>query len=57
MYWESWLTWRALGRTILPRGGGFEDQPDAQIQVFMLLDSLLAKIQEQSNDTNTGGGE
>lgn len=56
MYWDSWLTYRAFGRKILPRGGGFEDQPDLMIQVFMLLDSLLQKIEDQNKDKDAGGG-
>jgi hypothetical protein len=36
-----------LDRKILPRAGGFEDQPELQMKVFMLLDDLLEKLRAQ----------
>jgi hypothetical protein len=47
MYWDDWLTYRALDKKHLPYAGGFKDQPHLCMQVIMLLDGLFEKILSQ----------
>ncbi len=53
-----WLRWRALGKTHLPYGGGFLEQPEWLMDDLLTLDALYEQIRDllEDNDRPTDAG-